>query len=294
MKTVTIAKTEYSADKEVLAQYVSMKHTYDDKGRIIEENELDEEGNTVRKATYEYSPKGNVSLQVEFDETGEILQQLKYEENAEGEIIKQTHIFSDGSHTVKAYELKTGESGYTADVLITDEQGQVLGKELLQLDDNDNILLAVEIDEEGNENNKLERSYTEEGKLKEEAKYFSGEIEYIKRFTYTTAGEPEQVKTLDGEGNVLGVEDFTYNEKGQQLENKIENRVDKFSVQKEFQWDEKGNIILTLMYRDGKLIYQSKNEYNEENDLISEDIIEIDWRAGRVERHEKMEYRYGK
>ena len=178
MKTITIAKTEYAADKEVMAEYISMKHTYDEKDRVVEECEFDEEGNTIRKATYEYSPKGNVSLQVEFDESGEILQQMKYEENEEGEIIKQTHIFSDGSHTIKAYDLKNDEAGYSADVTITDEQGQVLGKELLKLDDKDNILLAVEFDEEENENNKLERSYTEDGKLKEEAKYFSGEIEF--------------------------------------------------------------------------------------------------------------------
>src|SRR6478609_637117 len=250
MKTITIAKTEYAADKEIIAEYISAKHTFDDKDRVIEECEFDENGNALRKATYEYSPKGNVAVQVEYDESGEILQQMKYEENEEGEIIKQTHIFSDGSHTIKAYELKDDDNGYTADVLITDEQGQVLGKELLKLDDKDNILLAVEFDEEENENNKLERSYNEEGKLKEEAKYFSGEIEYIKRFTYTAEGKLEQVKTLDGEGNVLGVESFTYNEKGQQQENNIENRVDQFSVQKEFQWDDKGNITLTLMYRD--------------------------------------------
>src|SRR6478735_9179706 len=119
MKTVTIAKTEYSADKEVLAEYVSMKHTYDEKGNVTEELEYGEEGDVIRKATYEYSPKGNVSVQIEYDEAGEILQQMKYEENEEGEIIKQTHVFSDGSQTIKAYDLKNGEDGYTVDVVIT-------------------------------------------------------------------------------------------------------------------------------------------------------------------------------
>ena len=179
--------------------------------------------------------------------------------------------------------------GYADRCYITNENNEAIGGEVFIFDNNENVICEIEFDENKNEVLKLERKYSDNGNLMEEARYLEGDLEDINMFKYNAENFVVERVKKDIDGIEVEKEIIEYNERNEEIKKTV--FANESHIIEEFLYDDKGNMVLNSVRRDGQLVFRNSCCYNEVNEVISEEILEIDWQ-GNIYRHEKLIHEY--
>lgn len=287
MKKRQTTLTTYNSDKNETGQFLSKEITLDSLDRVIDVTEFNEKGDIIRRLTYRYFESGDLKEEIEYDSNNQLLQRQEFCQNEEGEFVRSIIEYGDGSKIVKDYLFS--DLGNADRCYIKDENDQIVGGEVFIFDDNQNVICEIEVDENKNEVFKTERKFSESGNIVEESRYIDGELEYVNLFTYNTKGLIVERIKKDFDGMEIEKEITEYNEQNEEARKVL--YANESEIIEEFLYDPNGNSVLNTVHRDGQLVFRVSCSYNEQNELLSEEILELGW-DGSINRHEMLRHEY--
>ncbi len=172
---------------------------------------------------------------------------------------------------VKLLHNEYNEKGDAVRIAQFDEDGKTVVSILERTyDDQGNTILEV-LTVEGQELQRVETAYLENGKLAEKKMLVEGnQLDHHLKYTWNSTYTEAKLAYLDEEGNVAQQEFHTYDEQGNVL---AERFIDEDGSELEacqYAYDEKGNLVKKIENQGGfEMTTTYKNQYNEGGLLIS-------------------------
>ncbi|MCZ8023348.1 MAG: hypothetical protein O9294_16410 [Cytophagales bacterium] len=262
MQNWITTKTLLDINKNETETFDFKIYTIDSNGQTLDETEFDSDSNTVCKRIYRYFEGGEVEEYIEYDPNDELLERHIYLKNDYGEIDRIEHEFNGGHKSIK--EFSYTDLGYSDRAEIRNENGEITGFEIYRLDENGQVIEAVELDADNNELSKLKKEYLTNGLISVEKHYSNGKLHKDEYFEY------------DDNSNVI--------------KKTLKNYSDNFVVIDQYQYDERNNMIYNCSHQNGLLVSENKCGYNENNHLVSEELFELDFWEKRILRHERLKH----
>lgn len=192
----------------------------------------------------EYDENGNITLIEEYDSKGQLNSREEYIRDEKGNITHHMHDAIEFTKEISYTYSYTEEEGRLSAICYKD--GYWWRYTEYEYDDNDNLLVMIDYDQEGNVEYKEEYSYNKNGdELKvqfsnEDGVWFSAEYEY-----------DDNGREIRGEFVVNGeisYEECTYNTEGELISKGIYNENGSLVESIIYEYDENGNRICEKKY----------------------------------------------
>jgi hypothetical protein len=260
MQTWTTIKVKLDLDKKERGRFPFMDYTVDSSGNVLDQTEYNEDASVACKRIYRYFDDGTVSEYVEYDPKDELIERHIYVENDSGEIDKVIYEFGNTEKIVKQFSYS--DLGSADSAILYDENGEIIGRETYVLDDDGEITEQIEANAANVETIRITRSYDDLSNPVEESKFTDGRLTETTSSTYGANGKVERkVTSYKGHG---------------------------YQIIDEYKYDAAGNMIHNVSFHNDFLVFENKCEYDENNNLITEEFYEIDYWEKRVTRNEKL------
>lgn len=253
-------KIELDTNKNEINRFHFKTFTMDSKGNTLDETEYDSNSKIVCRRIYRYHDTGEVKEYIEYDPFDELLERHCFQKNSDGNFDRHEFEFSNGQKSIKEFSFT--DIANTDKATIKDENGEITGYEVYILNDQGQPIEEIVLDADNNEISKYEKSYSENGQLKQEKQFQNGELFNAEAFEY------------DSQGNLT-----------KQIHR---NYIDNFEVIDEYTFDEINNMIYNSSHQNGVLVFENKCGYDDNNNLISEEFFELDFWERRIVRHERL------
>ncbi|MDO5663639.1 MAG: hypothetical protein Q4G63_00095 [Bacteroidia bacterium] len=253
-------KTELDIDKQEKQSYLFQTRTIKTNGDILDEFEYDADENVIVKKFFKYFEDGGVKEYIEYDPFDELLERHSYFQNEEDEIEKIEFDYVDNGRITKLFTYT--DLGNVEKIIIKDEYGEIIGYEIFIFDEEGRVIRELELDAEQNEINRYEKSY-------------SADVD-----------DRLQFESYYEEKELVSKETFVYDAMGNVLKKTEQNFKDKFEVIDIYQYDNQNNMIYNTTRQNGVLVFENKCGYDDENNLISEEIFELDFWQKKITKHE--------
>jgi hypothetical protein len=279
----------FDVDRAELERFISRETTIDSLGRVLDETEFRNDGQLVRKVLFRYSSSGDVSTQVEYDSLNNLIERQDFIEGEDGELQQVITEFADGSKLIKSYDSSDLELEDRAS--LTNERGENMGEEILIFNEQQQAVREVAVDAEGKEMRKIEKEYDVVGRIVSENEFEDERLKEIRHFTYNLGGLLAEKLHRSPDGRVFAYETIVYDDAEHEIKREWKNLDSGVHVVEEFHYDDKHNLVLSTVIRNGKLVFRNSCVYDDDRRLISEEIVEIDW-SGKVSSHEKQIHEY--
>jgi hypothetical protein len=257
------------ADAEDLTEAMRIREViYDEKGHVIRETELDEDGNASEMYVRSYNEKGAITEMQHFYE-GALSEKTLYQYDADGLLTGERLEYADGSvmHTTYSF----------------DDLKNVTGKKTV--DDEGNPDSREEAVYSGKTILELSR-YDDEDKLKEKRslKYREDNPELLLEEVVIDTDNNTELRTvfLDNEagsvtyskeGKVHTRQKMVYDEKKRVLENSISSFSGNYHYA--FSYDEKDNVTEEVRTLNGTVFFRTINLYHDNGLLKARSVTEM-------------------
>ncbi len=246
---------------------------FDEKGNITTEIAFYEDGSVYEKVVHTYIGDKVVQSNY-FSENEKASHTVSFGYDDDGHIIKESTWYADGSLTIKTIERNVAE---LSDTIVTrDEDGTVEGKTYHQFNEAGKPILEIIYDDDGQE--EVERTsfqYTDSDlPLRIEAHSADGSKPFIRDFDYVSNDRGELAATYirDENGNVMGSENRTFDEKGNVTSLEEINHYTGQYRQMEWDFDDKNhNNAIRQFDRHGNLTVEILLKYNDYGQIIHEE-----------------------
>lgn len=260
MENWTTRKIELDTDKKEVNKYLFKSFTIDARGNMLNETEYDSNNNALYKRVCRYFDTDKIKEFIEYDPFNELLERHLYTRNDNGEIDKVEFEFEEGRKTIKTFAFT--DIGNADKATITDENGDVTGYEIYQLDELGRVVAEIELDADNNEISRYEKTYQEDEKLLYEKLFRDNKLCNGEHFEYDNNGNLIKKTQRDYINNNEVIDTYTY--------------------------DSNNNMLLNCSHQNGTLVFENKCTYNEYNQLISEEVFQINIWTGHIICHEKL------
>jgi len=231
--------------------------------------------------TYRYFDNGDAKEEIEFDAQNSLVERLTFEQNGEDIVTVATTTYGDGSKIIKTY--KDTDLGNAYNAIMTDENGDYLGKEVHAFNSEDQPVEAVEYDEGDNVVLRITYEYGDAGFVIKETKYFDEDVEIIEY------NAPGVISSLihTSKGAKTNQEIYLFDNKDLLVKKTIINHHDNYRVEEEYNYDSRGNMTLNISTAGGNMVFKNSCVYDKNDRLIEEEILErhLD---GRASKHMKL------
>ncbi len=260
MQNWTTTKILLDSNKNELKQFLFKEYSVDTSGNIIDETEYDSKSNIICKRIYRYFDSGEIKEYIEFDPFEELLERHSYTKNEFGEINKIEFEFSEGQKSIK--EISFTDIGNAEKATIRNENGNITGFEVFTIDKNGRIIEEIELDSDNIEISKYEKEYNENGTLKFEKNYRNERL-YSKEI-------------------------FEYDTNNNLIKKQLEILPENIKVIDIYRFDNKNNMIYNSSHQNGVFVFENKCEYDNDNNLISEEFFELDYWEKSIVVNERL------
>lgn len=277
------------ADRAEKERYICQEITMDSADRVLDETEYASDGAMLRKLLYRYAPSGEVSTQIEFDSFNHLIERQDFIEDEGGQIQRVVTEYADGTKLIKSYDTHALDFSDTA--YLTNEHGEMMGKEILIFDERQQPVQEIAIDANGVESWKMEKEFDDFGNILSEFEYRDGNLVESTHYTYNLKGLLAEKVRKHGDGAIFASEDTVYNDDDLEVRKSSRSMETGTEVIEEWHYDGNKNIVLNTIVRNGKLVFRNSCAYDDGGRLVLEDIAELDG-AGGVARHEKLIHEY--
>jgi hypothetical protein len=264
MQVWTTTKIQLDLDKNETERFLFKEFTINSRGDVLDETEYNPDSSVACKRIYRYFDNGSVKEYVEYDPLDELIERHIYVENESGDIDTIIYEYADGHKTVKAFHFV--DLGLADTATLYDENGAVAGYETYVLNEQGQIMEQIEKTSEQVETVRLTHVYDGAGNVIVEKKFLDGEL----------------TETISS----------TYDDGGKVIRKATRHHGQGFDVIDEYQYDESGNMIHNVSFQAGFLIFENKCEYDENNNLVTEEFFEIDYWEKKIRRHERLIHVY--
>lgn len=246
-----------------ISRRLSAIETYNSDGYLVDEIHLDEKENIITKKIYQYH-EGNLVRESEYyPKEGLSHQENWSKEFQEGEDFLHIMEFNSGSKLIRSFEYKEDSNTYIW--TISDENQQLVGRELYFFNEQNQNIRVVEQEKNGEVTNEYLKIFDKEGRMIQLLHFYHQEQQFIQTIVYNEQENPVEETTKYTDGSIH-ISLFEYNEKGL-LNHKKEYR----------------NEILT---------FSNQISYNEQDQIAEELVIYLDpWRRD-PNLHEKIVHEY--
>jgi hypothetical protein len=282
--------TTYNIGREETGRYISEELTFDSHGNMLDHTVFGSNGRPENRKVFRYSEVSGLLLEVaEYDFLNGLIERKEFFENPEGDICKVVVSYNDGSIETREYGFS--DLGKADRSTIYDTDGNVVGEEIFVFDEDENVIQEIEKDAFGNELLRIERDFAPGGLLKAERVFVIDALKESTTYSYNAYGSIVAQIKKDGTGVVIESVVTNYNDQNIPTAKRTEIQSPAGKVIEESSYDETGNVILTEARTSGKLTFRNACTYDDEQRLISEDLLEVTT-YGKVERHERLDHIY--
>src|SRR5688572_6975778 len=271
-------------DGEVLASH----SIYDDKGNVIEETRIDDDGRS-EKHTFEYNPQGKLTrhhLEIEMDEVSET---FEYSRDDKGRVIQEVKLYGDDEGEKVKYTFGTHDQPISIERY--DSDGELESIEKIIYDERDRLIEHHRFD---NTNKLIEKSVIEynEKDIPTGKQVFDGKNKLTSstQMVYDDKNELVRVTEKKSDGKIVSDIITVYDDNGNVIERKIK---DFHSRTLRFKYDERNNCIEEETYDvHGNLTMKSNYEFDENNRLVHESGYYLDMNRGAQMGNSQSRYVY--
>jgi hypothetical protein len=240
-------------------RHIHKNITVDSNGNLLEEIEYDMDSNILYKKIYRYFDTGGICSYTEIDHHDELIEKHTYTKDDYGYINKIVYEYGDGSKQIQ--DITFTDLGDTEKVIISDENGDILGSELYILNEHRKVKEMIELDADNNETAKHIYRYNDKGDQISEEQYIDNELYKKELFEY------------DINGNIIKRDEKEYSYDSHIVES--------------YKYDNNNNQIHSSVINGGILIFENKCEYDDNNELLTEEFYELS-SEGKIISYEKL------
>jgi hypothetical protein len=260
MQTWITTKIKLDRDKNEIERFLFKEFTIDSRGNILDETEYNEDLKVACKRIYRYFDDGSVKQYVEYNPFDELIERHTYIGDESSDVEKIIYEYGDTHKIVKEFHFR--ELGLADSATLYDEVGSVVGYETYILNEAGQIIEQVETNAENVETTKYIKVYDEMERSIEDKKFVDGRLTETILFTYDAIGNVARKVTA--------------------------NNVHGFQVIDDYKYDQFGNMLHNTSFQNDFLVFENKCEYDDRNNLLTEEFFEIDYWEKRITRHEKL------
>lgn len=260
------------ATNEILGEeFLSYNETFDEQENLLEETELDADGNILGRALYSYNEKGKIVTRESFLE-GNIPNEKEVFQYLDDEIASIELIYSGGGVSKRIYNRKEGET----EILLEDDDGVSEGSELRKFSASGELTEQTVRNEHGDIELQKLASYDAHDNVTE-LKIYGAEEDLMEWQTFEYDDQQREVKRVlfSPNGDVRGGVTIEYNDDGKVLRQKA---IDKLSgggnYERLFSYED--NEEWMEMY-DGSetLVRQHYKKYNADRRIVLEETSKV-------------------
>jgi hypothetical protein len=268
-------------------EYLSLQTIYDEKGNVVEEKKLNQDGETEEINTFSYNDESKLMEHVMHMLMDDVKEVLKNTRDEKGRLIKEQKFY--GSEPGEATSYVYNDKGSIIEINQTDEEGIPVSKELVEYNEKNDLVSRTKTDSSGNILEKTEIIYDENGNVVAKVEY-SGSDNFLNKTEYTYNEKNNIISAVQRNetGKLNESITYVYDESG----NVIEKDISDFHPRKIlFRFDEKNHCIEEEIYdQNGQLSSKDIFEYDEYGNMISELNYNMD--INRMNRDHNAGHRY--
>jgi len=293
IKSVTETTIIEDGDGNPLKEIITSIKKMDERSNIIYEANWQINGMLEDKTEYTLDEKDRVIIKKVYLDDETVSEEWKYTYDEAGKLKQRIVQYSDGAKS--NFQKSTGDNGDSI-WTITDEDGELEGKQIITFEEPDLVASTTDIDDMNTETLKVEMVYFEDNLLAERTIYEYGEVLHKEEYEYNDNDELSSLTTLTPKGNLISKVDYAYNNKNQIA------HVDNGDVRTSFTYDEKGREIeINRINTDSNLnLAITKRSYNEAGFILEMSVYEMgaqyETEPGVMGRgsaiHQKIKYTY--
>ena len=285
MKRIETTKIEFDTNKKEIGRFLfKITHT-DSDYNILSETEFDSNKTVISRQNSTFTPFGEILERSIINVDNDLTEIETFSYDSNNELTRITLEYGDGCQIIK--DVVDCEFGYTTKIKLTNEHGDIIGFKYFRYDENGRIVEEKDVDFEENEDNRIEKEYSNDGLLVSEKLFYQSNLEYAISFKYNASSLVEDIIKKNDDNFVVEHEKIEYNTAGEILKSTKKNYYQGYEEINLYEYDSNSNMINLKQYSNGQLVFENNCTYDSENNRISEEIMELD-SYGLVYRHEKL------
>ncbi len=266
-----LKKIKVFANGEETGVYMSESLSFNPLGKLKEHTQYYASGEEHSKVVHFY--EGEILNRTEYFESGEMTNAMEFVYDEEKEILREDLIYLDGSKTIKTFTRNKAENSET--VLITDESGEVEGKEFRMYNAKGDMIIETLYEEDGETiRRQSEWKFDDSGMLggiQVKGSEIPGGLTRSLEHEVDDKGRILKSTYFDEEGKTVLVENRAYDASGATI---MEEMIDYFNGGyqcRETGYDDKGRMIwMQGINRNGDVLWQRETTYNDEDRPVEE------------------------
>lgn len=288
MKEIIATRIDFNADEKEVKRYVYYRAIRDSLDNVLEETEFDEDTGVIHKWVYKFTESGELIESVKYGPSDELIERQTEIKDENNDVVKSLSEFGDG--TMMITEFVRGDTGLVEEEIITNEEGDLLGRKTYLMDRFGNTKATIETDPDGNELSKVESSYNENSMFPYEDRYYTdGKLEFIEITKYNDQGYWTEILRSDPDNTKIEHTVYEYDKLMNVTKKTIRNFKDDSERIEESVYANKHKLVLFTIKINGYPVHEKKVTYDQTGKKICDEIWEKDY-DGRFLSHIKCIY----
>lgn len=247
-------------NKNEIKRFLFKTYTNDNYGYPLDETEYNDNGEIVCKRIYKYFDNREVKEYIEYDPNDELLEKHTYSKNEFGVIDRVEFEFINEQKTIKEYYFS--DIGNAQKAIVKNEDGEITGYEIYVSNNEGLLIEEIELDEYESEITRYSKKYNDDGLLTNDLQFNDDEL--------------------------ISEDFYEYNDKENVIKKTHKNYLDNYVVIDEYKYDLNGNMIYNCARQNDVLVFENLCTYNENNDLILEELFELSFWEKKIIKHERL------